>query len=258
LLQLKTWNTKLNLLWQVNDNSYKRTYSIAKGSGRRLVITDIHGCYKTFRQLLDKVSFTKNDQLFILGDMLNRGPYSDKVIDHIKKLIKNDYQIFPLRGNHEQLVLATHRTSPKHLQNYLKKQNSFQLLNPDGFLKNKYFNFLKILPYYYKLDNCYLVHAGFNFDVPEPFKDSRSMLWIRNFTANKTHLLDRFIVHGHDPKSMEEISRAIHFNNPIIPLDNACTQPERVGFGNLLCLNIDTKDLYVQPNIDEQWKTLKK
>jgi serine/threonine protein phosphatase 1 len=255
---LKAWNTKLNLLWQVKEDSYKRTYNIPKGTGRRLVITDIHGCYKTFRQLLDKVALKKDDQLFILGDMLNRGPYSDKVIDHIKKLIKNNYQIFPLRGNHEQLVLATHRTSPKHLQNYLRKQNSYQLLNPDGFLKNKYFNFLKILPYYYKLDSCYLVHAGFNFDIPEPFKDSRSMLWIRNFKMDASKLEGKFIVHGHDPKSIEEINRAIHFNNPVLPLDNSCAQPERAGFGNLLCLNIDTKELFQQPNIDLPWKPLKK
>ena len=255
---VKSWNTKLDLLWQVSNNDYKRMYSISKGNGKRFVITDIHGCYKTFRQLLDKIDFTKNDQLFILGDLINRGPYSDKVIDHIKKLIKNDFQIFPLRGNHEQLVLATHRTSPKHLQNYLKKQNSYQLLNLDGFLKNKYFNFLKILPYYYKLDNCYLVHAGFNFEGPEPFKDSRSMLWIRNFKADEKILDGKFIVHGHDPKSMEEINRALHFNNPILPLDNSCTQPDRIGFGNLLCLNLDTKELFVQPNIDMHTKVLKK
>ena len=255
---VKSWNTKLDLLWQVSNNDYKRMYSISKGNGKRFAITDIHGCYKTFRQLLDKIDFTKNDQLFILGDLINRGPYSDKVIDHIKKLIKNDFQIFPLRGNHEQLVLATHRTSPKHLQNYLKKQNSYQLLNLDGFLKNKYFNFLKILPYYYKLDNCYLVHAGFNFEGPEPFKDSRSMLWIRNFKADEKILDGKFIVHGHDPKSMEEINRALHFNNPILPLDNSCTQPDRIGFGNLLCLNLDTKELFVQPNIDMHTKVLKK
>ena len=53
-----------------------------ENGGRRLVITDIHGCAKTFKKLLDKVGLNENDQLFLLGDYINRGP-SKQVIDKI-------------------------------------------------------------------------------------------------------------------------------------------------------------------------------
>lgn len=46
------------------------------------VIPDIHGCLITFRHMVEKeINLQKNDQLFILGDFIDRGPDIKGVID---------------------------------------------------------------------------------------------------------------------------------------------------------------------------------
>lgn len=39
----------------------------------RYVISDIHGCKKEYLQLLDKIQFSVQDHLYILGDVVDRG-----------------------------------------------------------------------------------------------------------------------------------------------------------------------------------------
>lgn len=46
------------------------------------VISDIHGMYNKFIELLNKIKLKDTDTLYILGDVLDRGP------DPIKTLLK--------------------------------------------------------------------------------------------------------------------------------------------------------------------------
>ena len=50
-------------------------------NGRLIAIGDIHGCYQEFTELLERLELTKDDQLILLGDLVNRGPDSSKVIE---------------------------------------------------------------------------------------------------------------------------------------------------------------------------------
>ena len=43
-------------------------------------VSDIHGCYTQFQHLLDKISLTDSDELYILGDVIDRGPKSPEVL----------------------------------------------------------------------------------------------------------------------------------------------------------------------------------
>lgn len=72
---------------------------------RRFAISDIHGCLRSFRALLEEINFSKEDTLYLLGDYIDRGPDSKGVIDHIWKLQKEGYTVHCLRGNHEQMLL---------------------------------------------------------------------------------------------------------------------------------------------------------
>jgi len=49
----------------------------------RFTISDIHGCAETFKKLLNRISFSKEDVLYLSGDYIDRGPDSKGVIDHI-------------------------------------------------------------------------------------------------------------------------------------------------------------------------------
>lgn len=38
------------------------------------VMSDIHGCYREYREMLEKIVFSDADTLYILGDVVDRGP----------------------------------------------------------------------------------------------------------------------------------------------------------------------------------------
>ena len=68
----------------------------------RWVIPDIHGYLNTLKSLIEnRISLTKEDTLYFLGDYIDRGPNSKGVIDYIMSLQDQDYDIHCLRGNHE-------------------------------------------------------------------------------------------------------------------------------------------------------------
>src|ERR1017187_7458526 len=77
---------------------------------RRFVVPDIHGCEQTLRRLLiEVVRLERNDELFLLGDIIDRGPRSKEVIDLVLSLQEQGYNIRSLRGNHEEMLLRSCR-----------------------------------------------------------------------------------------------------------------------------------------------------
>ena len=67
-------------------------------------IGDIQGCYQSFIKLLKLINFEPiNDQLWLAGDMINRGPDSLKVMAYI---LKNQSAIKCVLGNHDLHFLA--------------------------------------------------------------------------------------------------------------------------------------------------------
>jgi len=69
-------------------------------------IGDIQGCYKELVNLLDAVSFDPGkDRLWRLGDLINRGPDSLKVMELVIAL---DSRTVTVLGNHDLHFLAIH------------------------------------------------------------------------------------------------------------------------------------------------------
>jgi len=67
-------------------------------------IGDIQGCYDPFRKMLDELAFDPGkDELWLTGDLVNRGPKSLKTIRYVKSL--GDSAITVL-GNHDLHLLA--------------------------------------------------------------------------------------------------------------------------------------------------------
>ncbi|MFP8965613.1 symmetrical bis(5'-nucleosyl)-tetraphosphatase [Pokkaliibacter sp. CJK22405] len=69
----------------------------------RYVIGDIQGCYDEFRTLLDVIHFSDSDQLWIAGDLVNRGPDSLNTLRFVKSL---GDQAISVLGNHDLHLLA--------------------------------------------------------------------------------------------------------------------------------------------------------
>src|SRR5664279_6369907 len=81
--------------------------------GRLFAISDIHGCYKPFYELIvNTIRLTKSDHLILLGDFIDRGEQSKEVIDFILQLKNDGFNITSLTGNHEvMLVDSYHETN---------------------------------------------------------------------------------------------------------------------------------------------------
>lgn len=230
-----------------------RSYFIEKPvHGRRLVLTDIHGCYQTFSKLLGKLDLQKEDQLFILGDMIDRGPYSFLVLQKIAELIGAGFRVFPLRGNHEQLYLNFNRENPVKLLTFAQRQYSAHLLDGAGLLLKPVEAFFDRLPYYYETDNAFMVHAGFNTGKKNPFEAWKDMIWIRDFEYRKKKLCRKLVIHGHVPVKIDNLKSNLKAGKRKVNLDNGCVRGEIAGYGNLVCLDLDTGKLITQKNKDIQ------
>ena len=66
------------------------------------VMSDIHGCYEEFIEMLELINFKNEDDLYILGDILDRGENPIKILQYIK----NKSNIHMLLGNHEDMILS--------------------------------------------------------------------------------------------------------------------------------------------------------
>jgi serine/threonine protein phosphatase 1 len=65
------------------------------------VCSDIHGCYDRFLKLLDKIHFSDDDELYILGDVIDRNKEGIPTLLYIMEHQKN---IHLLMGNHEDFM----------------------------------------------------------------------------------------------------------------------------------------------------------
>jgi len=232
-------------------------------SGRRLVISDIHGCAKTLRVLIENIIIPgKNDQIFFLGDYIDRGPDSAGVLDYLIELKKQNSILFFLKGNHEENILNAYKEYDKETFMFFVKRinKSMDLLSDDGSIKVEYLNFFNQLEYYFETNSHFIVHAGFNFNSEKPFEDKISMLELRRTELEnaKRFIGEKTILHGHQVTPLAEIMKTISERKKVIPLDNGCyyTKPHKIydvsQTGNLCCFNIDTYELILQKNIEGQ------
>ncbi len=226
-----------------------KNYYVQNGSQRRLAITDIHGSFQTFSKLLEKIKLEKKDQLFILGDSINRAPYSLYVLELIAELICNGFKIYPLRGNHEHLFLEFQKSDTPKLNMMAKRQYSEHVLE-DGEIPKAIRKFIQSWPYYYETESELLVHAGFQTDTQNPLESWHDMLWIREFKYDSKKLKGKRVIHGHVPTSIELIEEAVALKANVIKLDNGCIRAGIKGFGSLLCLDLDKMELTKKKNID--------
>lgn len=227
--------------------------------GRRWVIPDVHGYCQTLKTLVtNQIQLTKSDQLFLLGDYIDRGPDNAGVIDFILELQQTGYQVYGILGNHEDNLIhefELHRQTHPRLT-WTKWIEAIDLLDEHQNIHPMYFQWLTSLPYYIELDHFYLVHAGFRFDSPHPFTDYDAMLRIRGFQQNPT---GKTIIHGHQPTNLNMIEAKIRQRNNIIPLDNGCyagrsqrengIPPSLWQRGKLLALELNSWQLLCQENI---------
>ncbi|MDT8401756.1 MAG: metallophosphoesterase family protein [Bacteroidales bacterium] len=217
-------------------------------SGRLLAIGDSHGCIYSLDVLInDLIKLTKKDKLILLGDYIDRGPDSKAVLDLIMKLSSEAYDVVPLMGNHENMMINAPE-SP--LDNYNWMMNggdetlrSFGVSSVNG-IEREYMDFLSSMPYYHQTGNFIFVHGGFNDDIDDPFSNTYSMIWERRYAYHSPVFKDKIIVHGHRPHPLSELKEQLKHKPSVINMDTGCVYGKEYGLGDLTAIDLYTMKLY--------------
>lgn len=165
-------------------------------------ISDIHGMYDQFITLLRKID--DRDQIIFLGDYIDRGPDSKKVLDLLMILKRNQNCIF-LMGNHEDMMLDYFEGTNRYMDGVWFYNGSLYTLKSFNYdVEDEYLNFIRGFLLYYELeikDKKYLfVHAGVNPEKIINEQDNFDLLWIRDkFLQMDKRYYDYTIIHGHTP-----------------------------------------------------------
>ncbi|MGN0032669.1 MAG: metallophosphoesterase family protein [Candidatus Limimorpha sp.] len=230
---------------------------------RRWIIPDIHGCINTLTQLIEyNIKLTKEDAVYFLGDYIDRGPDGKGVIDYIINLKEQGYDINYLIGNHEDYCINTYNKDQGRLLFKSRIQKEWESHGGKATLESfgvkrardidkKYIDFMRNGKFFIELEDYILVHAGMNFNIANPFEDTKSMLWARDFKVDPMKIGAKKIIHGHIPVEYSMIDLFVNSDEyNFIALDNGVYYQNKAGFGNLMAFDLDSKKLIAQPNID--------
>ncbi|HEY3307856.1 MAG TPA: metallophosphoesterase [Desulfuromonadaceae bacterium] len=221
-------------------------------ANKRFVIGDVHGCARTLRRLVEVVlALAKDDELYLLGDLIDRGPDSRGVLDFIFDLIRQGFSVMSVKGNHEDMCLRA-RHDLQFLEMWLingghATLDSFSVEAPDE-IPHDYRSFLQSLPHYILLHDFVIVHAGLNFYFSNPFSDTDAMLWQRDCTAERNRIGGRRLVSGHTAVTKEQLEASLKSDR--IMIDNGCVFNGRTGLGSLAALELNSMVISYQKNIE--------
>lgn len=226
------------------------------------VISDIHGDYDLFIKMLDEINFSDKDTLYILGDVIDRGRDSIKLLLYIM----DKPNIILLRGNHEEMMLdffnrnelPQNMTEVYNMYNYelwfrnggMETIRELIRMKQSKNILNKLIEFLKgsLVVYIENIGTktFYLVHADLEFDKnnknPKTYQDRDFMIWNRKLPSDNDKLLDNtYLITGH----MHQV------NSEIFKHENwYCIGSETKGYGVLSCLRLDDfKEFYVKRGV---------
>ncbi len=201
-----------------------------------IIITDPHGCYRTFLRLLQKCP---SEDVVLCGDLIDRGPDSAGIIRYVM-----EHNIPCVMGNHEALCLDYHGRSmnPKRVRAsgwcqsdsvwlYNGGHETLSSFGPAG-IPDEVLDWMQNLPQFIKYDDGLLIsHTGHG------LSDRSHALWERSFTFPKDGL---YRVFGHTPQLFPYITETHAC------IDTGCVFHDR-GYGQLTAMLWPERTIIQQP-----------
>lgn len=207
---------------------------------KTFVIGDIHGCHKTMVALLNRISpDPQSDVLVFLGDYINRGPDSSKVISELLRLRKQFNHVITLMGNHEFmwlnylagkdqkcfLMMGGRQTLQSYGIQDLFHSDLIHMLPPDQL------HFFNELLTYWEDEEYIYVHAGLRPGIHPSQQTNDWLLWAREKFIKTGYDFGKRVIFGHTP-----------FKDPRVESNKIGIDTGAVYGGRLTCL--------VLPDID--------
>lgn len=180
----------------------------------------------------------------MLGDLIDKGNESALVLDLVSDLKKEEYEIYPIKGNHEEKLLSAYYCGFDFFESYLAASNSTDLLEGD---LEKYLEFISTFHYCIELNSFVLSHPGINEKRINPFTDLRGMFSNINFQFVEEEYLGKTQIHGHIVNTIDEIRRNVDNREKRFSIDSGCYL-ESAEFGFLTALDLDSMELFHERN----------
>lgn len=174
-------------------------------------IGDIHGCADKLERLLARLPFDRaRDTLVVLGDYLDRGPDSRRVLDQLCDLRAQGVQLVALMGNHEALLLEYHKSGDQALLPYMRRLGLTETLESYGganlpelaalsFLPAAHRDFLFSLLPYWETEEYLFVHAGLRPGVPLREQSLGDLCEVRDPFLHDDSDYGKRVIFGHTP-----------------------------------------------------------
>ncbi|WP_363253741.1 metallophosphoesterase family protein [Mesorhizobium sp.] len=185
-------------------------------------IGDVHGCYEELHTLeqkieLDALQFRGRKIIIMLGDYVDRGPNSRRVVEHLMAPPPEGFMRVCLAGNHEVAMLA-YLDGHLSLEPWLRvggRETLFSYgIDPDRLadlygsseevderireaIPATHVAFMRTLPVMICSERFLFVHAGIRAGIALEAQDEADLLNIRSEFLAAAHRLDRWVVHGH-------------------------------------------------------------
>ena len=232
-------------------------------NGKTYVLSDIHGCYDEYLEMLEKIDFGPEDTLYFLGDAIDRGPDGIKIMLDMME----HPNIHAILGNHEAMALdalpvleairgnantGVTAGDKSKLEKWIFNGSLPSIIEytslSDGD-KKRVMDYMKSLPLYREIEvngeKYILVHGELgNFSPDRPLEDySRSdLVWERPETGTK-YYDDKTVIVGHSPTVLTlDRSGKIFYGDGFIDVDCGCVYDNVLG-----CLCLDTmEEFYVK------------
>lgn len=215
------------------------------------VMSDIHGCYKEYCKMLEKIAFSDGDNLYIIGDVVDRGPDVVPLLEDIM----GRANVCLLAGNHEYMGLRVLGAVCKKgglaaaLDCFSKDDlKSCCLWMNDGGSKTlnqlkrsgdaafrRAIAFLAELPLYKEVSaggrDYLLVHAGLEpFQPGKPLEEySPEELLFNRADHSRPYFSGRMTITGHTPTFFSGGDGHILRRNNHIAIDCGCAYGYRLG-----------------------------
>jgi serine/threonine protein phosphatase 1 len=194
---------------------------------RILAIGDIHGCSVAFDALLEVVNPGPDDLVITLGDYIDRGPDSNKVVERLIGL-HADLNLVSLAGNHEEMILewrnknhtatltwwangglATLRSYCRGNERWLIEMfwKSFTFPHASEYhdaacelIPQEHWDFFENCLDWYETDDYIFVHGQLDPDLGLAEQSPQELHWARFYSLEKPHKSGKKVICGHTPQ----------------------------------------------------------
>jgi serine/threonine protein phosphatase 1 len=243
---------------------------------KTFVMSDMHGCYREMMALYRQLPINpEEDRMVFLGDYIDRGPDSKKVIAQLIKW-KTKYPHWQvLYGNHEDLMLEglKRRGSLSYgdqayqlwqvnggdttVKSYLPRRlSAYQraIAQPEDFIPLAHLTFLRELPRWFEDKNYIYVHGGLEPGCTPEETDPYNMIWIRDEFILSDYDWGKKVIFGHtaDAEGTRSQITSLPFQPIVrtnkIGIDTAVCPPTQYG---LTALELPAEKFYFQPSFND-------